>query len=131
MDAPSDCSTAPPAAVEKTCISDLPDGALHHVFSCLGTPRDLCAVSLLCRRWRSSASDGKLWQPLFAQAWNENSLRQCAQTPWQTLYGTKMRQAAFYRERPRSEPLVGHRAGVRCVGLLPAASIAVTGALFS
>ena len=43
-------------------------------------------------------------------------------------YGRKARQQAAYGGRARQENLFGHKAGVRCLGLLPGRNLLVTGA---
>lgn len=44
-------------------------------------------------------------------------------------YGRKLRTQAAYGGRARQENLFGHKAGVRCLGLLPGRNLLVTGVL--
>ena len=44
-------------------------------------------------------------------------------------YGRKLRTQAAYGGRARQENLFGHKAGVRCLGLVPGRNLLVTGAL--
>ncbi|KAK9838471.1 hypothetical protein WJX81_001301 [Elliptochloris bilobata] len=110
-------------------ISTLPAGALHHVFDYLG-PRDLCAVGATCRGWhllQGDAAANQAWSAFYEKRWAAPAGVLVAGVTWQARYGRKLRTQAAYGGRARADNLFGHRAGVRCLGLLPGRNLLVTG----
>ena len=67
-----------------------------------------------------------MWSAFYEQRW----ARPCALAAgvtWQARYGRKLRTQAAYGGRARQDNLFGHRAGVRCLGLLPGRNLLATG----
>ncbi len=91
----------------------------------------------LTRRRRACcpAADGgdpraraQAWSAFYEQRWAAPACPLAAGATWQARYGRKVRTQAAYGGRARQENLFGHRAGVRCLGLLPGRDLLATGA---
>ncbi|CAL8466377.1 g5913 [Coccomyxa elongata] len=118
-------------------INILPAGLLHTIFNSLG-PRDLCSVSATCKHWRhlnQDAAANKTWQGFFEQRWRPFLLGSSLQVEqksygtWQARYGSKMRAQRVFGGRARQDTFYGHKAGVRCLALLPSCNLMATGSL--
>ncbi len=68
------------------------------------------------------------WSAFYEQRWAAPACPLAAGGTWQARYGRKVRTQAAYGGRARQENLFGHRAGVRCLGLLPGRDLLATGA---
>ncbi|BDA51263.1 probable E3 ubiquitin ligase complex SCF subunit sconB at N-terminal half [Coccomyxa sp. Obi] len=118
-------------------INMLPAGLLHTIFNSLG-PRDLCSVSATCKQWRhlnQDAAANKTWQGFFEQRWRPFLLgstlqvEQKGDSTWQARYGNKMRAQRVFGGRARQDTFYGHKAGVRCLALLPSCNLMATGSV--
>ena len=69
------------------------------------------------------------WSAFYEQRWAAPAGALAAGVTWQMRYGRKLRTQAAYCGRARQENLFGHKAGVRCLGLVPGRNLLVTGAL--
>lgn len=111
-------------------INTLPAGILHKIFGFLG-PRDLCMASAVCRLWRDLNQDemtDRHWKALYCHRWAPTEFQEARKT-WQKQYSVKMRTTQVWRGRYQQDSLFGHKAGVRCIKLLPERNLVATGSL--
>eukprot|EP00884_Botryococcus_braunii_P022177 jgi/Botrbrau1/8643/Bobra.0196s0037.1 len=112
-------------------LDDLPPGVLEYIFAYLG-PRDLCSVSVTCKLWAALNKDGaanKVWKEFYSRVWAPPfqcaGSRQC----WQKQYGQKKLQVRAYSGKGQLDCLYGHKAGTRCLALMPTCNLLATGSL--
>lgn len=113
--------------VPCTHINVLPAAVLQYTFSFLG-PKELCCVSATCKSWRGLNRDvvaNRLWRSFYSSRWRVGNDVSC----WQAKYGSKMLMLKSWTGKYQQDNLYGHKAGVRCVKLLPAQNLLATGSL--
>lgn len=115
--------------MEHVPIHSLPHSLLQSIFGYLG-PKDLCRVSATCKLWRSLNRDveiNRVWRSFYSARWKvSNDVKAVS---WQSLYGSKMKRLKYWAGKSHQDNLYGHRAGVKCLKLLPSCDLLVTGSL--
>ncbi|ESO03571.1 hypothetical protein HELRODRAFT_112012 [Helobdella robusta] len=106
-------SNAPP----QTHISTLPDKIFHHIFTYLKL-RELCKISLVCKKWRHLAYEGKLWSRVSLRP-DHNGLQVSNPDVLLSVIANRFGPTLHYLELPAEliTPAVLHEISNRCPNL--------------
>lgn len=116
-------------SVAPLSINSLPLCILHRIFNEL-SPRDLSRASSVCQLWRRLNRDnsGELrWRRLYSTRWSLKNAQKHELSFWCDVYRQKVVEANVWQGKYSQDALIGHRASIRSIQILPQLNLLASG----